>query len=424
MSSEQAAREHWKRIVAILTAGWIVIWIYRTALTPVYSVISEYFGGVSDAALGSISSFYFLGYVVMQIPSGMLVDRFGQRRVILPGFSLFALGTVVVALSSTLPVLYAGSALAGVGCGTFYGVAYSLTAQYVPAEKKSLSTAVVNSGMAVGSGLGLVTSSMLVGQGILPWQALIAATTALCLVMLVVFARVIKAGPGTQAEAKEEKASMSLRELFRPQMVAAYVLYFSTMYAYYLIDTWLPNFLETERGFDAGAVGLASSLVFFSAIPGALVFSRLADRLPERKVTIIVALELAAACMLVFSMQATNQTLLVVGIVLYGFVGKLAVEPIIISWLSRFAPASGVATMYGVFNFFGMTSSILAPTVTGAISDATGSKVLGFYLAVGIIVAGTLLFFVVNRACAAGEGAGSGAAEKEGGTASGQAQPE
>lgn len=401
MGTARTTDEHWKRFVAILTAGWIVIWIYRTALTPIYPVISAHFGGVSDAALGSISSFYFLGYVIMQIPSGLLVDRFGQRRVVLPGFAIFGLGTVVVALAAELPMMYAGSVLAGIGCGTFYGVAYSLTAEYVPAEKKSLSTAIVNSGMAVGSGLGLMSSSFLVGKGIIPWQALIFATTVLCVVMLFVFLTYIKAKKTAAEQGIEAapKAKLNIADLFRPQMVAAYVLYFSTMYAYYLIDTWLPNFLETERGFDSGMVGIASSLVFFSAIPGALVFSRLADKMPGRKVTIILALELAAACMLVFSMQATNASLLVVGIVLYGFVGKLAVEPIIISWLSQFASGGSVATMYGVFNFFGMTSSILAPTVTGTISDVTGSKVLGFYLAVVIILLGTLLFLVVNKAC-------------------------
>ncbi len=394
---------YWKRIVAILTAGWIVIWIYRCALTPVYSILSEYFGGASDAALGSISSFYFLGYVIMQIPSGLLVDRFGQKRVIIPGFSLFALGAAVVALSTTLPVLYAGSVLAGLGCGTFYGCAYSLTAENVPSERKSLSTAIVNSGMAIGSGLGLVSASALVGSGTLPWQSMVVAALVLAVIMVVVFARVVRSSKEA-AEANVDGAPAAtgktdIRALFKPQMIAAYVLYFSTMYAYYLIDTWLPNFLETERGFEGTAIGIASSLVFFSAIPGALIFSRLADKLPERKVTIIIALELIAAAMLAFMINTGDQTLLVIGIVLYGFFGKLAVEPIIISWLSGFASDGSVATMYGVFNFFGMTSSVIAPAVTGAISDGTGSKILGFYLAVGIILAGTLLFFLVNRLC-------------------------
>ena len=121
------------------------------------------------------------------------------------------------------------------------------------------------------------------------------------------------------------------------------------------------------------------------------------SRVPERKVTIIIALELIAAAMLTFMINTGDQTLLIIGIVAYGFFGKLAVEPIIIAWLSGFASGGSVATMYGVFNFFGMTSSVIAPAVTGAISDATGSKILGFYLAVAIILVGTLLFFLVDR---------------------------
>lgn len=400
-SVQQKQDTYWKRIVAILTAGWIVIWIYRCALTPVYSVLSEYFGGASDAALGSISSFYFLGYVIMQIPSGLLVDRFGQKRVILPGFTLFAIGAAVVSASTTLPVLYAGSVLAGLGCGTFYGCAYSLTAENVPAERKSLSTAIVNSGMAIGSGLGLIGGSALVGSGALPWQTMTIIALVLALVMVFVFSRTVRSSKEAAAHQTEGAPAATgktdIKALFKPQMIAAYVLYFSTMYAYYLIDTWLPNFLETERGFEGTAIGIASSLVFFAAIPGALLFSRLADKLPERKVTIIIALELIAAAMLTFMINTGDQTLLIIGIVAYGFFGKLAVEPIIIAWLSGFASGGSVATMYGVFNFFGMTSSVIAPAVTGAISDATGSKILGFYLAVAIILVGTLLFFLVDR---------------------------
>lgn len=191
-SEQQKQDTYWKRIVAILTAGWIVIWIYRCALTPVYSILSEYFGGASDAALGSISSFYFLGYVIMQIPSGLLVDRFGQKRVIVPGFTLFAIGSAIVSASTTLPVLYAGSALAGVGCGTFYGCAYSLTAENVPVDRKSLSTAIVNSGMAIGSGLGLISASALVGSGAFPWQTMTIIALVLALVMVFVFSRTVR----------------------------------------------------------------------------------------------------------------------------------------------------------------------------------------------------------------------------------------
>ncbi|MDA9472921.1 MFS transporter [Enterococcus sp. 5H] len=392
---------YWKQIIYILTIGWIVIWIYRTVLTPIYPIISDYFGGASDAQLGNISSFYFLGYVCMQIPSGLLVDKIGKKRILIPGFLLFGVGALIVGLAQSMNVVFIGSILAGLGCGTYYGVAYSLTAEHVPVSKRSLSTAIVNSGTAIGSGLGLISSSFLVGTGRLPWQVLIFVTVGLILLSILMFSRYIRADQPQQTKiihTKEEaKPKLSLKALFKPRMVSAYILYFSTLYTYYLIDTWLPNFLETEKGFSGTSVGLASSLVFFTAIPGALIFSRLADEIPKKKIQLIILLELLAAAVLFLTVTTTNQTILVIGIMAYGFFGKLAVEPIIISWLGESAPKGSVATMYGVFNFFGMSASVIVPSLTGKISDLTGSKLYAFYLAIGIIGIGTLLFYLINQ---------------------------
>jgi MFS-type transporter involved in bile tolerance (Atg22 family) len=100
--------------------------------------------------------------------------------------------------------------------------------------------------------------------------------------------------------------------------------------------------------------------------------------------------------MLLITVQSTNQVFLLIALILYGFLGKLAVEPIIISWLGENAPKVGVGTTLGVFNFFGMMSSVIAPRLTGSISDMTGSKEMGFYISVVLLVVGTLLFLSAN----------------------------
>jgi MFS-type transporter involved in bile tolerance (Atg22 family) len=116
----------------------------------------------------------------------------------------------------------------------------------------------------------------------------------------------------------------------------------------------------------------------------------------NKKIQFIVVLELLAAAMLLITVQSTNQVFLLIALILYGFLGKLAVEPIIISWLGENAPKVGVGTTLGVFNFFGMMSSVIAPRLTGSISDMTGSKEMGFYISVVLLVVGTLLFLSAN----------------------------
>ncbi|MGF2117046.1 MFS transporter [Enterococcus casseliflavus] len=408
INKERGGLAYWKQIIILMCSGWVTIWIYRAALSPVYPQINESLGGnISDTALGSIASFYFFGYVIMQIPAGFLVDKIGKKTVLLPGFVVFALAALLISQASSISMIYTGSFLAGIGCGSFYGSAYSLTSQNIPKEKKSFSTAIVNSGSAVGSGFGMILSSFIVIQMNMPWQTMMYLSAFLIVCMTIAFALVIRSNKEdvafleSQAAAEEEttdqpKEKVSLSTLFSLWMLFTYVLYFATCYAYYMTVTWLPNFLGTERGFQGVAIGFSSSLVAFASIPGALFFSRLADKYMHKKVTFIVILEVLAALMLLVTVQATNSTFLMIALILYGFLGKLAVEPIIISWLGENAPKVGVGTTLGVFNFFGMMSSVIAPTLTGSISDATGSKVMGFYIAIILLIGGTFLFLTVN----------------------------
>jgi len=408
INKERGGLAYWKQIIILMCSGWVTIWIYRAALSPVYPQINESLGGnISDTALGSIASFYFFGYVIMQIPAGFLVDKIGKKTVLLPGFVVFALAALLISQASSISMIYTGSFLAGIGCGSFYGSAYSLTSQNIPKEKKSFSTAIVNSGSAVGSGFGMILSSFIVIQMNMPWQTMMYLSAFLIVCMTIAFALVIRSNKEdvafleSQAAAEEEttdqpKEKVSLSTLFSLRMLFTYVLYFATCYAYYMTVTWLPNFLGTERGFQGVAIGFSSSLVAFASIPGALFFSRLADKYMHKKVTFIVILEILAALMLLVTVQATNSTFLMIALILYGFLGKLAVEPIIISWLGENAPKVGVGTTLGVFNFFGMMSSVIAPTLTGSISDATGSKVMGFYIAIILLIGGTFFFLTVN----------------------------
>ncbi|WP_348922270.1 MFS transporter [Enterococcus rotai] len=411
--SKGSGMDYWKKIVILLCAGWVTIWVYRSALSPAYPQINASLGGnITDTALGFISTCYFFGYVAMQIPAGFLVDKIGKKKVLIPGFIVFGLAALLISQATSISMIYIGSVLAGLGCGSFYGSAYSLTSQNIPKEKRSFSTAIVNSGSAVGSGLGLILSSFLVVQLQFPWQTMMYISVALIVVMLIAFVAIIRNNKEdaeflAQSEVEEaaavaedapvvEKEHVSVKKLFAPKMLFAYILYFATCYGYYMTVTWLPNFLGTERGFEGAAIGFSASLVAFASIPGALFFSRLADKYMHKKVQFIVILELLAAAMLLFTVQATNSTFLLISLIMYGFLGKLAVEPIIISWLGENAPKVGIGTTLGVFNFFGMMSSVIAPTLTGSISDATGSKVMGFYISVILLVVGTILFLLAN----------------------------
>lgn len=395
---------YWKKIVVVLCLGWAVIWIYRTILTPIFPEIQATIGAHSDTQMGLIASFYFFAYTGMQIPAGILVDKFGKKVVLIPGFCLFIIATLLIGNATSLNMIYAGSLLAGMGCGSYYGSAYSLSSENIPLERRGLSTAIINSGSALGMGIGLIASSLLVKSVGMNWQLLLFMITALLIIMTLVFFFVIKSTPkAAPAAATVTKAAPLAEEendnpggLFSARMISAYIMYFATCYGYYMIVTWLPSFLQQERGFQGVAIGFSSALVAFASVPGALFFSRMSDRFRNKKISLIIFLEICAAVMLTCTVLSPDSTMLLISLILYGLLGKLAVDPIMISFVADNAPKKGYGTSFGVFNFFGMSSSVIAPLVTGMISDHTGSKVMGFYISAAILVIGTAVFFTVN----------------------------
>ena len=405
-------KNYWKAIVFTFCLGWTVIWVYRSMLSPVYAEIQGTIGEQTKAAMGLISSCYFFGYTALQIPSGALVDRFGQKRVLVPGFLIFAAGAALIANASSLMMIYVGSVLAGMGCGCYYGAAFSLTAEHIPAEKKGVGTAIVNSGSALGMIIGMNLSSQLVKVANLPWQVMPWISCALIVLLVAWFCVALRdnmadkralraeaaAAParGVEQQASEAVGAGTPSGLFGVRNIACYFLYFCTCYAYYMIVTWLPSFLETERGISGGIVGVVVSMISVTAIPGALFFSAMSDRKRDKKHAIILMLEVSAFVLVAVSMLAPDATVLAAVLLLYGLLGKMAVDPVLISYMTDRADKRNVATTLGTFNFFGMASSVVAPWLTGVIMDVTGSGEMGFYLGAVLLGIGTVFFALTN----------------------------
>ena len=184
-------KNYWKLIVFTFCMGWTIIWIYRAMLSPIYPEIQATIGPQTNAAMGMIASCYFFGYTALQIPSGYLVDKFGQKKVLIPGFIIFALGVFSIAYAKSIMPIYLGAVMAGVGCGTYYGSAFSLTSQHVPPEKKGLQTTIVNSGSALGMIIGMTGSSYLVKTLGLPWQTMVVVSGCLLVFLVIWFMKKI-----------------------------------------------------------------------------------------------------------------------------------------------------------------------------------------------------------------------------------------
>lgn len=123
---------------AVVLAGWLfasVFFLYAFVLRVSPSVMVDDLMrdfAVGAAVLGNLSAVYFYAYAGVQIPVGVLIDRFGPRRLTAYACAMCAIGAMVFASADTIWQAYAGRLLVGLGCATSFVGALSVAALWFP----------------------------------------------------------------------------------------------------------------------------------------------------------------------------------------------------------------------------------------------------------------------------------------------------
>lgn len=400
--AEKVSDNYWIRVVGLFFMGWILMYATRTIFNPIMGTVGAEFN-LSNTQLGAANSIFFLTYAFAQIPFGAIGDKYGRKLVITIGFLGLAAATFLSGLASTFAMFLVIRALAGIAQGAYYGPQYALSSESIPKNKVTIGNAIINSGMAFGTSGGYLLSSSLVLASGQHWSQpffIMAVPTA---IVGILFYTMLKEKVVYDNEVEEtvveEVVETSNENVFKQifsnkNLVVTFMLLFGSIYANFVIITWLPQFLINERGFEGASVGFVSSIVPWASIPGALFFASIKDKIGSTKklVYFLVPLAILSVFLIAF---VQSKALLIAVLVLYGLTGKLALDPILISYVNTYAPKGKLSTTLSAYNFIGMSGSILAPYVTGFISDKAGSMQIGFYLAAALLAVALVIFALV-----------------------------
>ncbi len=156
-------------VTVLFSLGWVFMYADRNILSPVMSVIQEQWG-LNKGQLGLMSTVFFLTYALMQIPTGYLADRIGRVKVVVAGYVVFGIGTILSGFAPGFMIFLLMRAFTGIGEGTFYSPVYGISSSYISDKWRGVSAALINSGMAVGISLGFIGSSYFTFTLGLPWH--------------------------------------------------------------------------------------------------------------------------------------------------------------------------------------------------------------------------------------------------------------
>jgi MFS family permease len=409
-----------RKIIALFSLGWAVIYADRTVLYPMLPVIEQDFG-LTGTQTGAVTSAYFAAYVAMQIPAGLLGDRFGLKKVLIATSVLAGLGVLAVGtLTSSYLSLLLCVAVYGVGAGAYHPMAFGVTMRTVPRKWRGISSAVINSGMSAGLILGLslsgpvylATSSWRLMFIILSCASIVVAI--LCAVIVrrvgkVERVTVLSRGPSEQHWDEDPSLSTAVRHVNRSRLgcnrlvsllrnrnlVCIYVANFCSLYGFWTAVVWGPAFFQLERGIGIEAAGFYTAIVALGGVPAALVIGSLSDRLGRKKPSLVL-FPLAAMALAVMA-AVRSLPALVTGLIVYGLVGKLAWEPLAVAWTAdhvfAFKPEA-IGAGLALFGTIGMSSAIIAPLAAGWLRDGSGSLQGAFYLAAFLMLFGFLCLLV------------------------------
>ncbi|HEC2551162.1 TPA: MFS transporter [Raoultella ornithinolytica] len=378
----------WWVTIFLFWLGWIFMYADRTVLNPVMGELEKEFG-LSGTQLGLMNSVFYFSYALLQVPAGILGDKIGKKKVLIPGFLLFGAFTAVTGWAKSWSTLLFARVVTGAGEGTYYGPQYGLSSEQIPKKYRSLGSAIINSGMAFGIALGLMASSWLVYDQGYSWRTpffVMSIPTLLTGLAIWLFVKEKKRQPVEAGGVAKPKSKFT--DLFKNRnLLLVYLMVFCSLFGFFVILTWLPYYLQSERGIAGSETGFITSLVAWISIPGALLFSSLSDRLGKRKPLILVMVLVAILSMLSI-IWMPNMTGVIVALCVYGLVGKLALDPVLVALVADSVDENSYSSAFGLFNFIGMSSSILAPVIAGAARDMTGSLASSFYVSAALLVVG------------------------------------
>ncbi|MBZ6010122.1 MFS transporter [Leuconostoc gelidum] len=387
---------YWLKIVALNFFGWVFIYADRTVLNPIMPEIQKMFG-LDNVTLGMISSIFFFTYTVSQIPFSRLADHGNQKWLIGLGCVFFGIMTIFSGLVTSFGFFLVLRALVGLGEGTFYGASFGLSSQNIPNKYLTIGLAVINSGQAIGQISGTIISSYIVLQHNMHWSIPFIIVGIPTIVIGILYLTVVnnthylseKRVNVSQPQVSKKK--QGIVGLFTRQLVGTYFMLFASIYGQITMLTWLPLFLTNYRHVSGYNVGWISSIVPFIAIPSALIFARLNDKITHARRLLLFLVPISSLSF-VTGMVISNNVVLILSLIVYGITGKMTIDPILLYTVKNNAPDNQLATTFGVYNFFGMIASIVAPVIMGFLMDLTGTMIIGFYFSAMLLLVGIIIF--------------------------------
>lgn len=325
---------------------------------------------LTQAEAGGFMSAFFLGYLLTQIPGGMLADRFGVRKVI--AGSLLLAGSFTL-LFAWVPGYAAGILLrfsAGLGSGAILATAIKGVFDHFPPASRATAMGFFMTSLPAGLMLANLLSPRVAAN--FGWRASFLTAGALTLLALTLSLWLLP-GTGSTVAGKNRRTVKQLTTLLRnrPLLITAGAGFFA-MWATWGLLTWNNSFLHDGLHLSLEASGKITALFALGALIGQPLAGRLADRYAAKRRQVGMGILLGFASLLLVYVQVQSFGPL---LFLAPFLGAAAFifGPVLNTFISELVEPDQVGTAIGFCNAIWQAGSLISPVLAGTLLDHTDS---------------------------------------------------
>lgn len=370
--------------------------------------------GISDAVYGLGAGIFFLGYVLFEIPSNLLLPRIGARKTISRIMVLWGLTSAGMMFVHDETTFYAMRFLLGVfEAGFAPGMIFYLTYWYGQRRMAGVMAVVMLAG-PIGGAFGSPLSAWLMtglsgAHGLAGWQWMFVVEGLPCVLFGVLALKVLSDRPADAKWLTDDEKRLLSAELHTtdaghhsfgqvvrdPRVYLLAFAYFTIICGIYAVSFWLPSIIKADGVTDTMQIGLYSMIPYVCAAIAMVVIGRRSDRRGERRFHSAVPALIGAIALAVATTANGNLAVSLVGMTIATsmiWAAYTVFWAIPSQYLKGDAAAGGIA----LINTIGLIGGFLSPTIIGAIHSATGSMAAGLLVMVALLVAGAAVL-VANR---------------------------
>jgi ACS family tartrate transporter-like MFS transporter len=373
--------------------------------------------GFSETIYGFGASAFFIGYSLFEVPSNILLARFGPRVWLARIMLTWGVISVLTAFVHTPVQFYAARFALGVAEAGFYpGVIYYLSSWF-PGEHRAWAVSRFYIALPLATiVMGLVAAPLLALHGWLGlqgWQWLLVMEGLPSVLLALVLIAALPDRPkgakwlsdderqwldralSREAPAAHASSPNLLRALANPFVLLLGVTNALNFLAINAIVFSAPKLLAVSTGLAPAGVGRIIAAAGAAMIVSMLLASKVTGQSVSRTIATIAGLLAIAAGGLVLAWATGSATGSILGIIVF-FAASQTAGMLPLAVLSRLIPATDRAAGLAMANTIAQAGAFLGPVTWGVLADATGSYQLGMALLVPVMLAGSGVALIVR----------------------------